>query len=132
MLFAGELEQLAEGLNREEERQMKRMIQRINTLVEYAEDRNVRVMIDAEQVCMVQPTIWYQYQTRVLLILCLAVGKCSLTMMTPKHLSKYSAFSCFPCEFLCITYVLGIHHIQLFRPVSPSDVLPTGHFSFGD
>ena len=50
MLFAGELEQLAEGLNREEERQMKRMIQRINTLVEYAEDRNVRVMIDAEQV----------------------------------------------------------------------------------
>ena len=29
---------------------MKRMIQRINTLVEYAEDRNVRVMIDAEQV----------------------------------------------------------------------------------
>ena len=63
MMFAGELEQLAEGLNREEERQMKRMIQRINTLVEYAEDRNVRVMIDAEQVCMVQPTIWYQYQT---------------------------------------------------------------------
>ena len=50
MAFAGELEQLAEGLNREEERQMKRMIQRINTLVEYAEDRNVRVMIDAEQV----------------------------------------------------------------------------------
>ena len=46
----GELEQLAEGLNREEERQMKRMIQRINTLVEYAEDRNVRVMVDAEQV----------------------------------------------------------------------------------
>ena len=49
-LNAGELEQLAEGLNREEERQMKRMIQRINTLVEYAEDRNVRVMVDAEQV----------------------------------------------------------------------------------
>jgi len=45
----GELEQIGTGLTREEERQMKRMIQRINTIIEHAEDRNVRVMVDAEQ-----------------------------------------------------------------------------------
>jgi len=37
------------GLTREDERQMKRMIARINTIIEHADDRNVRVMVDAEQ-----------------------------------------------------------------------------------
>lgn len=37
------------GLTKDEERQMKRMIARINTVIEHANDRNVRVMVDAEQ-----------------------------------------------------------------------------------
>jgi len=37
------------GLSREDERQMKRMIGRINTIIEHADDKNVRVMVDAEQ-----------------------------------------------------------------------------------
>jgi len=37
------------GLTRDDERQMKRMIGRINTIIEHADDRNVRVMVDAEQ-----------------------------------------------------------------------------------
>jgi len=37
------------GLTKDDERQMKRMIARINTIIEHADDRNVRVMVDAEQ-----------------------------------------------------------------------------------
>jgi len=37
------------GLTKDDERQMKRMIARINTIIEHAHDRNVRVMVDAEQ-----------------------------------------------------------------------------------
>lgn len=37
------------SLTKDDERQMKRMIARINTVIEHADDRNVRVMVDAEQ-----------------------------------------------------------------------------------
>jgi len=37
------------ALSKDDERQMKRMIGRINTVIEHAHDRNVRVMVDAEQ-----------------------------------------------------------------------------------
>ncbi|XP_067648682.1 proline dehydrogenase 1, mitochondrial-like [Haliotis asinina] len=52
----GESESLVMALSAEEENQMKNMLRRINTLVQYASEKEVRVMIDAEQTYF-QPAI---------------------------------------------------------------------------
>ncbi|XP_048252293.1 proline dehydrogenase 1, mitochondrial-like isoform X2 [Haliotis rufescens] len=52
----GESKSLVMALSAEEENQMKNMLRRINTLVQYATEKEVRVMIDAEQTYF-QPAI---------------------------------------------------------------------------
>ncbi|XP_046575003.1 LOW QUALITY PROTEIN: proline dehydrogenase 1, mitochondrial-like [Haliotis rubra] len=52
----GESKSLVMTLSAEEENQMKNMLRRINTLVQYASEKEVRVMIDAEQTYF-QPAI---------------------------------------------------------------------------
>lgn len=52
----GEMERLIPGFNAEEEAQMKRMLRRIDTLAKHAAERNVRLMVDAEQTYF-QPAI---------------------------------------------------------------------------
>ncbi|XP_059171723.1 proline dehydrogenase 1, mitochondrial-like [Physella acuta] len=48
-LKTGKLQPLVERITEEEEYQMKGMLRRINTLAKYAKEKDVRVMIDAEQ-----------------------------------------------------------------------------------
>ncbi|XP_042344803.1 proline dehydrogenase 1, mitochondrial [Plectropomus leopardus] len=52
----GELEPLLEKFTEEEEKQMKRMLQRMDVLVKHAIENNVRLMVDAEQTYF-QPAI---------------------------------------------------------------------------
>uniref|UniRef100_A0A2C9JI87 Proline dehydrogenase n=1 Tax=Biomphalaria glabrata TaxID=6526 RepID=A0A2C9JI87_BIOGL len=48
-LKTGQFQPLVECITDEEEYQMKGMLRRVNTLAKYAQDKEVRVMIDAEQ-----------------------------------------------------------------------------------
>ncbi|BFZ18280.1 hypothetical protein BsWGS_21319 [Bradybaena similaris] len=48
-LKTGKLQPLVERISEEEEDQMKGMLRRVNTLAKYAQKKEVRVMIDAEQ-----------------------------------------------------------------------------------
>ncbi|XP_077864874.1 proline dehydrogenase 1, mitochondrial-like [Saccoglossus kowalevskii] len=48
-MVTGEMESLLLTLTEDEDRQMKKMIMRMNTLAERAKEKNVRLMIDAEQ-----------------------------------------------------------------------------------
>ncbi|CAG5131662.1 unnamed protein product [Candidula unifasciata] len=48
-LKTGKLQPLVERISEEEEHQMKGMLRRVNTLAKYAQSKEVRVMIDAEQ-----------------------------------------------------------------------------------
>ncbi|XP_076007287.1 proline dehydrogenase 1, mitochondrial isoform X2 [Genypterus blacodes] len=52
----GELEPLLEEFTEEEEKQMKRMLQRMDVLAKHAEEHGVRLMVDAEQTYF-QPAI---------------------------------------------------------------------------
>ncbi|KAF7649705.1 hypothetical protein LDENG_00137360 [Lucifuga dentata] len=52
----GELQPLLEKFTEEEERQMKRMLQRMDILAKHAEENGVRLMVDAEQTYF-QPAI---------------------------------------------------------------------------
>ncbi|XP_052073864.1 proline dehydrogenase 1, mitochondrial-like isoform X2 [Mytilus californianus] len=49
-------EQMMEGLTDEEDEQLKNMLKRLNTIVKYAKEKDVRVMVDAEQTYF-QPAI---------------------------------------------------------------------------
>ncbi|KAK7088799.1 proline dehydrogenase 1, mitochondrial-like isoform X2 [Littorina saxatilis] len=48
-LKTGKLRPIVEGLTEREEDEMKNMLRRINALAKYAEEKEVRIMIDAEQ-----------------------------------------------------------------------------------
>ena len=50
------MDRLIPSFNEEEEAQMKRMLRRIDTLAKHASQRNVRLMVDAEQTYF-QPAI---------------------------------------------------------------------------
>ncbi|GFO08982.1 proline dehydrogenase 1, mitochondrial-like [Plakobranchus ocellatus] len=55
-LKTGKLQPLVESISPGEEKQMKSMLRRVNTIAQYAQEKEVRIMVDAEQTYF-QPAI---------------------------------------------------------------------------
>ncbi|CAL4062361.1 unnamed protein product [Meganyctiphanes norvegica] len=79
-LKTGKLENLISALTREEEEMFKNMMRRLHTIFQYAKDRDVRVMVDAEQT-------YFQD----------AISRLTLEMMKKYNTEKAIVFNTYQC-----------------------------------
>ncbi|XP_071521888.1 proline dehydrogenase 1, mitochondrial-like isoform X2 [Panulirus ornatus] len=79
-LISGQMEPLISALTREEEEMFKNMMRRLHTIFQYAKERDVRVMVDAEQTYF-QP----------------AISRLTLEMMKKYNQEKAIVFNTYQC-----------------------------------
>ncbi|ROT71816.1 hypothetical protein C7M84_009844 [Penaeus vannamei] len=79
-LNSGQMEPLISALTREEEEMFKNMMRRLHTIFQYARERDVRVMVDAEQTYF-QP----------------AISRLTLEMMKKYNQRKAIVFNTYQC-----------------------------------
>ncbi|XP_042887856.1 proline dehydrogenase 1, mitochondrial-like isoform X1 [Penaeus japonicus] len=79
-LNSGQMEPLISALTREEEEMFKNMMRRLHTIFQYAQERDVRVMVDAEQTYF-QP----------------AISRLTLEMMKKYNQEKAIVFNTYQC-----------------------------------
>ncbi|XP_076453002.1 proline dehydrogenase 1, mitochondrial-like isoform X1 [Babylonia areolata] len=79
-LKAGKLRPIVESLTEKEEDQMKNMLRRINSVVKYASEKEVRIMVDAEQT-------YFQY----------AISRLTMEMMRKFNKERSVVFNTYQC-----------------------------------
>lgn len=79
-LKTGRLRPIVESLTEKEEDQMKNMLRRLNSVVKYAEEKEVRIMVDAEQT-------YFQY----------AISRLTMEMMRKFNKERSVVFNTYQC-----------------------------------
>ncbi|KAL8574325.1 hypothetical protein ACOMHN_015856 [Nucella lapillus] len=79
-LKTGKLRPIVDSLTEKEEDQMKNMLRRINTVVKYASEKEVRIMVDAEQT-------YFQY----------AISRLTMEMMKKFNKERSVVFNTYQC-----------------------------------